>query len=149
MSWRRTTDNLVHLSLRLRCTKNVCAKSVFIFVFVCWLVVPFFRFYVSSKDDNKGLGFGRDIVTCYQNLSYSLNKSAVDRGNSRRPVVTCRKEVPWGCRPVPGRPVTYPDQSPTTCKTFATYAIVMSFDRGECLRSQSGCSAGMIDTLLK
>ena len=34
-----------------------------------------FFFYESSKDDNKGLGFciANDIVTCYQNLSYSLN----------------------------------------------------------------------------
>ena len=69
-------------------------KSVFIFVF--GLSVGCFFFYASSKNDNKGLGFGRanDIVTCYQNVSYSLNWSAEDRGNSRQPAVTCRKEIP-------------------------------------------------------
>ena len=43
--------------------------------------------YVLSRNENKGVGFGRanDIVTCYHNLSYSLNWSAVDRGTSRRP----------------------------------------------------------------
>ena len=84
---------------------------LFLFLFVCWLIL-FFVFYVSRKDDNKGLGFGRAnyIVTCYRNLSYSLNWSAVDQGNCRRPVVTCRKEVPIRLPPFSGRSVTYPDQ---------------------------------------
>ena len=45
--------------------------------------------YVLSRNENKGVGFDRanDIVTCYHNLSYSLNWSAVDRGTSRRPTV--------------------------------------------------------------
>ena len=46
--------------------------------------------YVLSRNENKGVGFGRavnDIVTCYHNLSYSMNWSAVDRGTSRRPTV--------------------------------------------------------------
>ena len=48
---------------------------LFLFLFVGWLSPFFFVFYESSKDDNKGLSFGRanDIFTCYQNLSYSLN----------------------------------------------------------------------------
>ena len=48
---------------------------LFLFLFSGWLSLFFVFFYVSSKDDNKGLGFCRanDIVTCYQILSYSLN----------------------------------------------------------------------------
>ena len=71
--------------------------------------------YVLSRNENKGVGFGRanDIVTCYHNLSYSLNWSAVDRGTN---------------------------QSPTNCKPngdfAATSAIVMNDDCGEV---QSGC----------
>ena len=65
----------MHLSLRLRCT-TMSALNLYLslFLFVGWLSL-FFVFYVSSRDDNKGSGFGRanDIVTCYQNLSYSLN----------------------------------------------------------------------------
>ena len=53
------------------------ALNLYLFLFLCvgWLSIFFSRFYVSSKDDNKDLGFGRanDIVTFYQNLSYSLN----------------------------------------------------------------------------